>query len=270
MRVGARMRRSVCENRGVRRLLCIVLLGLGAGAVPAQAALRPGDAAATHRYLLAKIALDRRQAGLGSAPLAAWQGLAARLEGECPGILAATPLAGPKPATEVLGEYADGKLEFELGFAALLAPEALRRAGDAQFYEVVRRLRWSNRALTRLLRRLALQSLRQAELPTPDLCGDVRYWIASGDVQISPATERYDLAVEGLIAMTSIDLQTGEPKGLDLEGRVAYRLRRYEAPADRRLARRAFAVGRPLTDPLAKPVLEAIEKVFTALGRKSA
>lgn len=251
-------------------MLCIVVLALVVGAVPAEAAVRPGDAAATHRYLLAKIALERRQAGQGSAPLAAWQGLAARLEGECPGILASTPLAGPKPATDVLGEYADGKLESELGFAVVLAPEALQRASDAQFYDVVRRLRWSNRALTRLLRRLALQSLRQAELPTPDLCGDVRYWAAGGYVQISPATERYDLAVEGLIAMTSINLQTGEPKGLDLEGRVAYRLGKYEAPADRRLARRAFAVGRPLREPAAKPVLEAIEKVFTALGRKSA
>jgi hypothetical protein len=255
---------------GVRRLLCIVVLALGAAAVPAEAAVRPADAAATHRYLLARVALRRAQAQQASGSLAVWQGLAARLQGECPGILAGTPLAGPKPATDVPGEYADGKLEFELGFAVLLAPEALHRAGDAQFYDVVRRLRWSNRALTRLLRRLALQSLRQAELPTPDLCGDLRYWTAGGYVRISPATERYDLAVEGILAMASIDLQPGEPEGLDFEGRVAYRLGKYEAPADRRLARRAFAVGRELTDPAGKPVLEAIEKVYTALGRKTA
>jgi hypothetical protein len=241
---------------------------LGVAIAPAAARVSPRDVAATHRYLLAQIALRRAQAQQASAALGVWQAMAARIEGECPHILAGTPLAGPTPPTEVPGDFADRQLEFELGFAVLIAPEPLQHANDTRFYETVKRLRWSSRALTGTLHALALQSVRQSEVPAPDLCSDLRYWVASGYLLYSPATQHFDHEVEGIIAMAPIELQEGDPKGLDAEQLIARRLRRYEGPADRRLARHAFPPARKT--PAEGPVLEALEKIYAALGRKTA
>jgi hypothetical protein len=252
----------------VRRLLCVLVLTAAVTAAPAQAALRPADGRATHRYLLAQLALRHGEARLYRPSLEALQALAGRFERECPDVLAGSPLASPEGDTRGPGEPADGKVAEELTIAVLDATERLQQPLAKRFYAVVRHLRWSSGALTRLVRDLALEAVRQTEIHEPDLCGDLRFWTASGYTRVSAGTERYDHEIEVVTSTTRIETGPGEPV-LDSEALVAFRLKRFEAPADRRLAHRAFPPKPKLSDAAARTYLEAIGKIYAVLGRGS-
>jgi len=54
------------------------------------------------------------------------------------------------------------------------------------------------------------------------------------------------------------------------EALVAHRLKPYEDRADRLLARKAFPPEAKITNPALRPFLEAVGKVYVALGRSPA
>ncbi|HEX4435363.1 MAG TPA: hypothetical protein VH061_01085 [Solirubrobacteraceae bacterium] len=233
-----------------------------------MAAVRPGDASATHAYLLAKLRLQREGTGSGEAGLDAVRGLAEQLHTECPGILTGTPLAGPEEAPDRV----DSELSKEIADDALNADETLNRLPDTRFYATVKRLRWSNRKLTRLLHDLALESVRLSEIPAPDICADIRYWVASGYSGLSAGTIRVVHEDDVANSTATIEVEPKEKEGLfDSEEVVRHRLRRYENRSDRRLDVRAFPfkklIGNPKFEAALATYFRAVEQVFSSLGK---
>jgi hypothetical protein len=73
-------------------------------------------------------------------------------------------------------------------------------------------------------------------------------------------------------SITQIEPEPHEPLGdiFNLNALVAHRLKPYEDHAGRLLARKALPPEAKLTDPALGPFLEAVGKVFVALGRTPA
>ena len=249
------------------RCACVALTALAAtvalcAASSATAAITKSDSAATHAYLQAKLALMKGEAQTGTSSLKALEALAARLRGECPQILAGTPLADQNSQRNA----ATDDLSQEL-IGAMFAPgENAGHALSARFYRSVRHLRWSNRKLTKLLRSLALEADLETGLQAPNLCADIRFWVTSGYTQASAATTLYVHEVERISSTATIEFHPNEGPVTGSEDVVAKRLKPYEDPADRRLARRVFEASTKPTPAEEMRVIAAFEQFRSALG----
>jgi hypothetical protein len=260
----------VCQTcRAMRRLGCLLLIALAVIAcsvAPALARVKASDAAATHDYLEARIALDRAAEAEGaSAEFKAVAALEARVKAECPGVMAGAP-------PHVKGEETNGsehEISGELMSVTFGAAEHVEHPAYARFERILRRLRWSNPKLTRLLRSLALEEAEQSAITPPDLCSDLKFWVASGYTAVSAGTKRYLHRLTVVSSITLIESEPHEPASnfFKLTALVAYRLKPYEDHADRLLARKALPPERKLTDPALRPFLEAVGKIYVALGR---
>jgi hypothetical protein len=123
--------------------------------------------------------------------------------------------------------------------------------------------------LTKLLRSLAIEQAEQSAIRPPNLCSDLKSWVASGYTMTSPGTKRYVQRLKVVSSTTLIEPEPHEPAtpGADLNTLVAYRLKPYEDHAEHRLARKALPPEDKLTGPAAKPFLDAAGRVLAALGR---
>jgi hypothetical protein len=92
----------------------------------------------------------------------------------------------------------------------------------------VRRLRWSNPRLTKLFRSLAIEQDQQSAIPPPDLCSDMRFWVASGYTAVSAGTKRYLHRLSVVSSITQIEWEPNEPatNPFHTNALLAYRLRR--------------------------------------------
>jgi len=221
---------------------------------------------ATHAYLEARIALQRTSAADGTANLKTYAALAAQIRAECPGVMAGSP---PHVKGEKLNQASMAMLD-EVLSATFGAAEHLQHPADERFTRTVRRLHWSNPRLTKLLHSLALEQDEQAAIPAPDLCPDLKFWVASGYTAISPATKQLLHRHDVVSSITRIEPEPHESllNAFNLDALVKHRLKPYEDHADQRLARRAFPHEVKLINPRAKPFLEAIGAIFEALGRE--
>lgn len=269
-----RVGRDVCRRCGVsdlcpvRRLSYLFLITLGVivhSGAPALARVTGSDAAATHAYLKAILL---RGVGAGSAELKAVGALEAQVKTECPGVLAGAP---PHVKGEKTNESED-EISQELLSATFGAAEHVEHPAYARFQKIVRRLRWSNPKLTRLLHSLAIEQAKQSAIPPPELCADMKFWVASGYTAVSASTKRLLHEMRVVSSITLIEPEPHEPvtNFLNLNALVAYRLKPYEDHADRLLARNALPPEVKLTDPALRPFLEAAGKVLVALGRTPA
>ncbi len=249
--------------------LVIAAVAAAASVTPAGAAPRRSDEQATHAYLLALIAEQRSGASLYQADLAAYAALAVKFGSECPGILTGTPLGSIEGDTNGPGEHADLEVAEELTNVVLSASEPVGHRLDVRFYEAVKGLRWSNRKLTRLLHELALEQELQSAEHAPDLCADLRYWVASGFLKASAGTQSYDKEVERISSTATIERGPGEHSLDGIDALLAHRLRPYESSDDHKLARRAFPPEPKLSDPAFEPFIKAIQRVYTTLGRQT-
>ncbi len=230
---------------------------------PALARVKASDARATHDYLEARIALDREAgADHGMADLKAITALEARVKAECPGVLVGAPLRGKGEKTKSGSEVSS-----ELLSAIFGAAEKVEHPEEARFARIVRRLRWSNPKLTKLLRSLALERAEQSGIAPPDLCADLKFWVASNYTIVSAGTKRYLHRLSVVSSITLIESEPNEPVGdfFDLTALVAHRLKPYEDHADRVLAKQALPPRAKLTNPAVKPLLEAVGGVYAAL-----
>ena len=261
---------GLSDSRRMRRLGGLVLFTLVAlvPGAPAFARASASDAAATHAYLEARIALNRAQTATEPAYLNAIDALAAKVKAECPAVLAGAP-------RHVKGEKTNpSELEISLELAAVTfgAGEHLERAADVRFESTVRRLRWSNPRLTLLLRSLAIEQAEQSAIPPPDLCSDMKFWVASGYTATSAGTKLFVHRHDVVSSITQIEYEPNEPAGnfFRLDALVAYRLKPYENHADRVLARKALPPEPKTGDPAVTPFFEAAAGVYAALGRTPA
>lgn len=248
-------------------LLLITLVAMACSCAAAFARVVASDAAATHAYLEAKIALRRAAVATESAVLRAIQALAARVKAECPGVLAGAPphVKGEKTNQSEL-EVSDELLSVGFG-----AGEHVEHPAKERFARVVRRLRWSNPKLTRLLRFLALEQAEQSAIPLPDLCSDMKFWVSSSYTATSAGTKRFEHRQSVVSSITLIESEPYEPIAnfLHLDALVAYRLKRYEDHADRLLARKALPREAKIINPnpALRSLLAAVGSIYVALGR---
>jgi hypothetical protein len=251
----------------MRRLSCLFLLTLAAimaSGTPALAQVTASDAVATHAYLEARIALHRAPGVTESTELQAIEALEASVKTECPGVLAGAPphVKGEKTNPSV------GEISRELVSAVFGVTEHVQYPSYERFAQTVRRLRWSNPRLTRLLRSLALEQAEQSAIPTPNLCSDLKSWVASGYTTVSAGTKGFLHRHSVVSSITLIESEPHEPVSylFNLNALVAHRLKPYEDHADRLLARKALPREVNLTGPAFGLFLEAVGKVFVALG----
>ncbi len=165
----------------------------------------------------------------------------------------------------------------ELLIATLGAAERVEHAQLARFARTVGRLHWSNPKLTRLLRSLALESDEQSAIPVPDLCSDLHFWVSSGYTAVSAGTQLYLHRLSVVSSITTIEPEPNERNAenfFNLNALVAHRLKPYEDHADRLLARKALpqepTLSHAIDTPAFRNLLEAVDKVYAALGSTSA
>ena len=176
-------------------LLSVTMCGLPA---PAGARVSAADRAATKTYVEAVYTWE--QAAVANLPASgtAFDEFAGRIQAECPGVVAnALP---PEPVggqtlrqlderirkTEQLSE-----LEGETTSALFEAWEQPDRQATAALAAAVEPLRWSNPTLTRQVQLSIARFAEGIDSPLPDVCGDIREWVASGYKTLSTATREY-------------------------------------------------------------------------------
>jgi hypothetical protein len=231
---------------------------------PAAARVSASDAAATHAYLEARLALQRAPGVTESAELQAIEALKAQVKAECADVLASAP-------PHVKGEKtnrSENEISNELLFTAFGAAEHIQHPSYERFAKTVRRLRWSNPRLTRLLRSLALEQAEQSAIPTPNLCADLKSWVANRFTTVPAGTKTFLHRHSVVSSITQIEPEADEPLGdvFNLNALVAHRLKPYENHADQQLAQKAVPPEGKITSPALEVLFEAVVKVFTALG----
>lgn len=226
---------------------------------PAAARVSASDAAATHAYLEARIALRHSPGEAEPADLQAIEALEAQVKTECPDVLVGAP-------PHVKGEktnQSEGEILDELMSAAFGAAEHVQHPSDERFSKTVRRLHWSNPRLTRLLRSLALEQAEQSAIPPPHLCADLKFWVASGYTTVSAGTKEFLHRQSVVSSITQIESEPHEPASnlFNLDALVAHRLRPYEDRADKLLAKKALP---PPPGKILNPALTALFEIGRA------
>lgn len=80
-------------------------------------------------------------------------------------------------------------LQGELGLALGLALIGPDRQASLAYVRAVRSLRWSNNAVTLLERESAVELESELQTAPPQVCADMKAWVASGYRTLSPATK---------------------------------------------------------------------------------
>jgi hypothetical protein len=244
---GARILRRVISAVAIASI-CPAGVACSAGVASAHVSVT--DAAATHAYLGALLALAPAQAAHVSARANAVDALAKTVKTECPDVLQHTTL-GKDTELHPVGT----QITLELSEVIPITGENVEHAMDEGFYKTVQRLRWSNPGLTKRLHDLALELAEESALPTPPLCADLKFWVASDYTATTAATKHF---VQRCNEISSI-------RDESLRGSVR-RLSSYEDNADRLLARKVLQKEPPPNSPAFARWDEAVDSVYEALG----
>lgn len=167
--------------RGAALTLSATLAALGScAAMLPVAALGASDAATTEAYVRANYALvftGHRDIPTAHARILA---LRQRLRSECPGVVAGSPQ-----------DEASETLTWELIGAMTIAGYQPGLGAARKFSQAVAKLSWSNRSLTRAVRKYTRQGLAEVRTPPPDVCADLRAWKASGYTTLPATTTHF-------------------------------------------------------------------------------
>lgn len=184
-------------------VLLTSLLATGAASA-ASPHVSPQDAAATRAYLEADYAYVQAEVANLPAARAAFEGLADRIAGECPGVLKGAPAAfglpdegaGPPSSARRYAELRRegnqaGTLQGELESALGLAYSQANRQAALVFTGVVTPLSWTDPRVASLVGERVVEMQERLAQPLPEVCADMRAWVASGYKTLSPATKEY-------------------------------------------------------------------------------
>jgi len=150
-------------------------------AAPAAAMAESPDAAATQKYIQANYALVQVGVAKLGAARAALRTVRSQIEGECPRAAAESP-QNPD-STELSNEI--------IGAMVLNAYRTDIPAGQS-FVRAAGGLRWSNRRLTSTIHSYVSKLKVLIALAPPNVCADVRSWVASGYETLPATTVRFD------------------------------------------------------------------------------
>lgn len=209
--------------------MAVLLLGV------ALALASVGSAAAASRDEVATQALSRATNTLVIAAtpevphgLAAAEHYAAGLVAQCPDAAANSPQ-----------NYDSEQLDNELIGAMTTVGYRVAAAHIAVFAHAVSGLSWSNARLTHAVHRFARRLLGLSKLATPNVCGDIQSWTASGFQTLPASTVAFDKTYLGIT-----------PEA-------------YEVPLIVQLAT-------PYASPSEIPVLKRVERLEEKLGEAEA
>ena len=175
----------------MRRGSVVALLGALALALPASALANSRDVASTRAYVLANYALVRAAHTELHVAEASISTLNSTLGQQCPQIAAEAP---QNSQSQQLSKEVAGSLWSIVYHTDVSAVDA--------FVKAVTPLSWSKHKLTKTARSYA-NSLRQlTELPAPEICTDLRSWIASGFKTVPASTVAFDKRLESIGATT--------------------------------------------------------------------
>lgn len=204
------------------RLASIVLaaFALALAAAPSAASAKPGDAAATRAYIRANYALVRTGRANLAAGNAAVKSLVSQITGECPLAAAESPQ-----------NHDSEQLSNEVVGAITIAAYSPDTAAMESFARTIGSLHWSNRVLTRLVGKYATQINGLAKLASPDVCGDVKAWVAGGYQTLPPGAMQFDQSYyRADIEAEEVPLKLLAPYESAPEVSLLHRTMRLEAP----------------------------------------
>jgi hypothetical protein len=150
----------------------------GAGS-PALASA--SDVASTHSYVQANYALVQSAKARIASSKAALKALLVEVSTEC-----------PKAAAKSPQDHDSEQLSDEVVGAMVLAGLRPNLGAVHVFAHAVARLHWSNRKLTGTLQSYVAKLNTLSSLTAPNLCADVRAWVASGYQTLPASTVSFD------------------------------------------------------------------------------
>jgi hypothetical protein len=237
-----RKRRHVARLAYVGGILATALL-LVAGPMSGADGL-PGteqDRAATRAYYEADGIYQEALLATASSARANAEALISKLGEECPSVLAGAraPRGLPFAPPRQRGEEDRTNRQFaafqeELSLALGMVEDEPARAAGMAFASAVRGLRWNNQLLTAYEHARADALERELNLPPPDVCADLKAWVASGDKTLSPATKALVAAFESDSNTSDLFLLSGSEASIEA----------FEVPSDESLARAALRAER--------------------------
>ena len=177
---------------------------------PAPALASAGDVATTHSYVSANYTLVHTATTKLSIARTAIERVLANVTNQCPQAAAGSPQneQSTQMSNEVIGTMVTSAI-------------ADYKTQIAAYVRVAERSRWSSGGLTGTVHAYASKLKTMASLPIPDICADVRAWVASGYRTLPPGNVRF--APQFMSAWVAL----GElPSGLS----------QFERPEDRSLA----------------------------------
>ena len=218
--------------------LLVLLATLASGVLPA-CALAASGAAATERYIQANYTLVKAGSAKLGAARAAMLGVQHRIEGECTKAAANSP-QNPE-STELSNEI--------IGAIVIAAYHTDVPAGES-FVRAAGSLRWSNHALTSAVQSYVGKIKVLDKLAPPNVCADVRAWVASGYQTLPASTVRFDQEfMPNWVAIGELPAQLGP----------------YERPSEKAVLRRTNQLESQLTEFEAEDGVETWSQIMDAL-----
>lgn len=231
----------------VAALVCAVCACVS---MPAVAAARVDDAAATRAYLRASDVYWRSAVTEVAARVAASEARASEIAGECPSALTYAP------RNEAFGELGE-----EANTTAFWAGAAAMRSTGLSLADTIAHLRWSDRRVTRLVHAEAAEEHAIAATALPDVCADIAAWKASAYATLPQSSVQFLTRVRAVETLLFVGF-TEESR----EAIIMRRLRRFEGPAERRAAKRIERLEAQTGKRLEAAVLAARAKLTAGLG----
>jgi len=217
-------------------LLTAAMTLLGA---PTSALASSGDVAATQKYIQANYALVQAGSSKLPAATAALLAVRRRIEGECPMAAAESP---QNPDSTQLSNEIIGAMVTSAYHTDVPAGESFIRAAGG--------LRWSNHRLTGTVQSYVGKLKVMIALATPNVCADVRAWVASGYQTLPATTVRFD--------------QQFMPNWVAI-GELPGSLAPYERPGQKAVLHRTNALEEQLTEFEAGDGVETWGDIMNAL-----
>lgn len=222
----------------------LTILAAVAGAVlaaPASTLAGGADAAATQAYIRANYALVHTAAGNIHRSEAALASVVAQVRSECPNAAKGSPQ-----------DHDSEQLSDEVVGAIVVAGVKPSLAAIHSFTRAAGNLRWSSHGLTSAVRAYTDKLKTLSTLTPPNLCGDVKTWVASGYQTLAPTTVQFDAQY------TPVWVALGE---------LPATLRRFEGPQERGLISVVNRLENQITEYEARAV-ERYAEILDALELK--
>jgi hypothetical protein len=214
------------------RLTILAAVTGGVLAMPAPALASAGNAAATQAYIRANYALVHAAAANIHRSEAALTGVVAQVRSECPNAAEGSPQ-----------DHDSEQLSDEVVGAIVVAGVKPSLAAIHSFTRSAGSLHWSSHGLTSAVRAYIDKLETLSTLTPPNLCGDVKAWVASGYQTLPASTVRFDAQYTpvwvalGELPATLSRFEGPQERGLiSVVNRLENQITEYEARAVERYA----------------------------------